>query len=230
MNKFTPNVKFDEEFDRQWNLLHPPQRKFGHWEYVPITAEEIQKHGGAKEMWILAKIGQSGTHVHKVRLRYFQTTRGIVALNAYSYCGSVRWSNRGGSSPIYPLESDNLDLVNCDKCRGIRVKGGKAPEPATKRPRIDPESRPKKYRFNYLFDYASHPGGGPGNKNCTRDIDVKAMTLAEAKVSVVKRINSSEKYYLSEGGKWHDLVLASVWYWNDAPYWRKSLGTPYPGK
>lgn len=232
------NFKIDSNFMAAWDRSHRHEvpRKPGdpYWKktyYIdPYPESLINRLGGVKEAKVLAGIGETGTHTHKVTIRYFRTAHGIVPLSAYSDCGSQRWLQGGGRSAIRISESDDLAQVNCDKCRGIRVKGGKAPEPKSTRPKIDPESRPKKYKFEYLFDYASRPNGEPGPQNCRHDVDVKAMTLSDARERAVKRINSWMKYYLNEGGKVHDLVLSAVYYWNDAPLWRRSSGTPYGGK
>ena len=210
-------MKFDHDFIREWRQNNGKK---------PISDEVIAAHGGIKKMEVVGKIGDTGKHAHKLHLEYIKTNNGIVPLYVSSWCGSQRWS-RGGHSGLMPLEIDDLSKVDCDKCLGRRVKGGKAPPPLSTRPKIDPDSRPKKYNFVYFIDYKSS-GGHNGNKGIRHDEDVNAMNFAEAKIKLAKRIDKSSKDWGYE--KVYGIELTSVWAWNHAPIWRKSLGTPYSGK
>ena len=93
--------------------------------HVP-TKEELEKqfNNTFKDYEILAKIGTSGKQIHKVTANALDTSDGYILWSASSHCGSQKW-NIQYPSPIFPIESADLSLVNCDKCNGIRVAGGK---------------------------------------------------------------------------------------------------------
>jgi hypothetical protein len=100
--------------------------------HVPTQAElEDMFHTKTERLQILAKIGDTGKQVHKVTVEAINTPDGYILYHAISDCGSQKWSVHG-TSLIYPLESDELSKVDCDRCLGIRVKGGKdAGKPVT---------------------------------------------------------------------------------------------------
>jgi hypothetical protein len=114
------------EREYQYRMENPPYNK-GIIPVPPIpTKEELENKFGGKfqDYEILAKIGTSGKEIHKVKAYALPTKDGYILWNASSDCGSQKW-NIENPSPIFPIESVDLDKVTCDKCRGIRVKGGK---------------------------------------------------------------------------------------------------------
>ncbi len=193
--------------------------------HVPSEAELEAKFGGHFEnIKVLAKIGQDGKKIHKVVVRALNTSDGYIIYSAYSDCGSQRWS-RQGRSPIFPIGSRDLSRVNCDKCRGIRVKGGKAPEPS-KRKVIDPNTRPKEYHFNYKADYKPWPGHAP-TLGATFNDRAKGMTEEEARGKLYRREmpkDESNRMF----SRVYDFELTAIYAWNGVPIWRKSSGSPAP--
>jgi hypothetical protein len=93
--------------------------------HVPSKEELEQKFNGKFEtIEILGKIGETGTRIHKITINALKTPEGYIIWFAESHCGSQKY-NIEYPSPVFPLESNDLSQVDCDKCLGIRVKGGK---------------------------------------------------------------------------------------------------------
>ncbi len=173
-------------------------------------------------MDVLAKIGSSGQKVHKVTVDALNTVDGYIIWGAYSQCGSQKWSYHG-KSPIFVLESNDLKQVDCDKCLGIRTVGGKTP-PASKRKVIDPDSRPKQFRFKYKADYWGTPLHSNeisfGREGAVFTETVRGMTEDEAWEKLVKQeVGPREKKFFS---RIYDKELIAIYAWNDRPLWRKS--------
>lgn len=123
-HKYWSEEKVEKEF--QYMLSQPPYNKgLVEVPHVPTQAELEQKFGGNFKYYeILAKIGNSGKEVHKVEAYALKTKDGYILWNAFSHCGSRKWNIKNPSG-IFPIESADLNKVTCDKCLGIRVKGGK---------------------------------------------------------------------------------------------------------
>lgn len=162
---------------------------------------------------ILGSIGQ-GSKIHRIRVKTISAPDGLIIVGAYSNCGSQHWT-LFHKSPIHILESDDMALVTCDKCNGIRVPGGKAPPPRTHRPIIDPNTRPKEYVFNYKVDMDPLPGTTlPRTFN--EHSSAKAMSPEEAIDKIIKqdlRMGYAKKVY--------DFDLIAIYAWNHLPLWRK---------
>ncbi len=223
-------------------------------------------------MKLIAKIGLSGERVHRVTVDAMPTRDGLILWTAHSNCGSRRWS-RDGYSPIMVYADDDLAKIDCDKCLGRRVKGGKdAGKPVTlykcgkcghtgrmgefrgyfayglacpkcrsravdkvpgtgpqTRRVIDPNSRPRDFRFAYLADYKPMHGEAtvrPDNLGVKFDKHIKAMTEGEAREKLVKQ-EVGPPYFNKFFSRIYDIKLTSVWSWNDKMLWSDKSGAPY---
>lgn len=192
---------------------------------LPTKAELESRFGGkftAHE--VLAKIGTTGKEVHKVTAQMLDTPDGYIVWSAQSHCGSQRYSH-DGFSPIFVHDSNDLSQVTCDRCLGIRIKGGK-PKPASKRKVIDPDSRPKQWKFRYKVDYLSYPGRTtPPAVGVVREETVKGMTEEEAQEKLYKREmpkNEANRFY----SKVYDFELLRVWSWNGKTLWKADESVP----
>jgi hypothetical protein len=175
--------------------------------HVPTEDELISKFGGHFEnIKIIAKIGMMGTKIHKITIHAIDTTSGYIIYNAYSDCGSQKWS-REGRSPIMPFESADLSLVNCDKCLGVRVKGGKSKEPSKRIP-IDPMSRPRKFYFIFKVDSIEN------KKTRIEYSDASGMTEEEARNKIIRQYMRYGYY-----SKVYDFELQKILAWNYNRLW-----------
>lgn len=163
---------------------------------------------------VLARIG-FGAKVHKVTAEMLSTPDGYIIWSATSFCGSQKWSRRG-KSPIAILSQDSN--VTCDRCLGIRVKGGKALPPAKKRPAIDESTRPRKYAFKYSYQMDN---GRIVDEQY--ETSINGMTKEEALEKLIKQ----KKRY---GNKLIAYELVRVDTWNFTGVWDKKLGEPYKGR
>jgi hypothetical protein len=137
MSEYKKNIKLSDYLNKileanskiaQHNAFitrYRPSEKIEPLLHEPSESELVKKFGGKFEnIRIIAKIGSLGKRIHKITIHALNTKNGYIIWNAISDCGSQKWT-REGRSPIMPFESADLSLVNCDKCLGIRVKGGK---------------------------------------------------------------------------------------------------------
>jgi len=129
-------------------------RKYKKLELINVSKSSIEKEFNTtfRQMEVLGRIG-GGTKTHRITINAAPTPDGWIVWNAESYCGSQKWTPYGHSQ-IFAFESNDMSKVTCDKCLGIRVKGGKAPLPKSTRPKIDPMLRPRFFNFEYK---ESHP-------------------------------------------------------------------------
>lgn len=182
---------------------------------IPKNAkkEDIEKKFGGKFKWItaLARIG-SGTKVHKVAVDALKTKDGLIIWRANSWCGSQKWSLYGRSQ-LYILDSLDQKYITCDRCLGRRVKGGKSEPPATKRPKIDPMSRPRSFKWRFKAKYNPEWRGHVVEKVS----DIKGMTEEEAWARLVKRDTGKGKWF----EKVYDRELLAIYAWNGRPLWKK---------
>ncbi len=192
---------------------------------LPTKAELESQFGGKfTDQEVLARIGTTGKEVHKVTAQMLDTPDGYIVWSAQSHCGSQRYSH-DGFSPIFVLDSMDLSHVTCDRCLGIRVKGGK-PKPASKRKVIDPDSRPKQWKFRYKVDYLPYPGqSGPPKTGLVLTETVKGMTEEEAQEKLYRREmpkNVDNRFYSMV----YDFELLRVWSWNGQTLWKADESVP----
>ncbi len=210
-----------------YNLIPPDVIASLSLRKLPTKSDIESKFGGKfTDHEVLAKIGTSGKEVHKVTAKMLDTPDGYIVWSAQSHCGSQRWSHDSGLSPIFVLDSMDLSQVTCDRCLGIRVKGGK-PKPASKRKVIDPDSRPKQYFFRYKVDY-TRPGLSP-RIGVVEEDSMRGMTEEEARDKLYRREmpkNVANRSY----SKVYDFELLRVRSWNGTLLWKRDEPASVPEK
>ncbi len=132
-------------------------------------------------------------------------------------CGACGYTGRMGDF------RSGVGMLSCPKCRRLSV--GKVPGTGpSKRPIIDPDSRPKDYKFEFKVDYIGTPSM-PHNygRTDTRQYSAKGMTVEEAWEKVHKQEMRSGYY-----SKVYDQRVIAIFAWNDRPIWRESSGESCP--
>jgi len=92
----------------------------------------------------------------------------------------------------------------------------------SKKPPIDPDSRPKKYKFEFLRDH-SGAYGGRTDKNVPGCDSAKGMSATEAWLKIY-RPSMKSGYY----SRIHDVRIVAIRSWNGTPIWKAGSDTERP--
>ncbi len=119
MSRAAAIARVKKENAEAWEIYRPAHAA---WE-IAIEAY-IDSFGPRLDGEIAGGIGQ-GDKTHRLAVKYVQCPDGAGVFNAASHCGSQKWTSHG-RSPLSITDAP-MNAVNCDKCLGIRVAGGKLP-------------------------------------------------------------------------------------------------------
>jgi hypothetical protein len=206
-------MKFSDYLDKI--ATENRHRKFKKLPLIVVTTKELEDKFGGHFQYVpvLGRIGM-GSKIHKITVSMLNTPEGYIVWGAYSDCGSQKWGH-GGESRIHIFKSNDLSKVTCDKCLGIRVKGGKKPEPKTRRAPIDPLSRPRIFKFNFKKDIIA-TAWRPEIIGQADQESARGMTPEEAMKKIIRQ-EMNYGYYL----KVYDFELISIRAWNQNLLWSK---------
>jgi hypothetical protein len=127
------------------------------------------------------------------------------------------------------LQSSN-PVLSCPSCRSVDVHREAIEEKVQKKPPIDPNSRPKQFKFAYKADYWPMMGvtadQNTSNLGVQRSDSIRGMTEQEAIDKLTKReVGPSGVKFFS---RIYDIQCTAIRTWNDQKVWDASSGDPKP--